>query len=47
MRSMVAERRAAVWQIVCLSADELAMASHESVGVRAEQSMDVLKSSRG
>ena len=47
VRSMVTERRAAGWQIVFLSADEGAIASGESVGVRAEQSMGVMKSSRG
>jgi hypothetical protein len=47
VRSMVTERRAAGWQIVFLSADEGAIASGESVGVRAEQSMGVVKSSRG
>ena len=47
VRSMVTERRAAGWQIVFLSADEGAIASGESVGVRAQQSMGVMKSSRG
>ena len=47
VRSMVTERRAAGWQIVFLSADEGAIASGESVGVGAEQSMGVMKSSRG
>ena len=47
VRSMVTERRAAGWQIVFLSADEGAIATGESVGVRAEQSMGVLKSARG
>jgi hypothetical protein len=44
---MVTERRAAGWQIVFLSADEGAIASGESVGIRAEQSMGVLKTARG
>jgi hypothetical protein len=46
VRSMVAERRAVGWQIVFLGADEGAIASRESVGVRAGQSMGVMNSSR-